>query len=215
MDVSRPYAAITGGGLEGEVITVLAGTTKPLTGRQIARMVRHGSDRGVRLALNRLAEQGLVYVVEAPPALLYQLNREHIAAPIAEALAGLRTELIRRLRDAIAGWRIKPVHASLFGSAARGDGGLDSDIDLFLVRPGGTTTEDDLWDGQLAELAEQVRAWTGNHAGISAIDEQDLLSGEASPTLLDEIRRDALPLAGQPVRAIVGRNSDAWHPPGE
>jgi predicted nucleotidyltransferase len=201
MDVSRPYAAITGG-LEGEVITVLAGTVKPLTGRQIARMVRHGSDRGVRLALNRLAEQGLVHVTDAPPAFLYQLNREHIAAPIAEALAGLRGELIRRLRDEIAAWRLKPVHASMFGSAARGDGGPDSDIDLLIVRPGGTDTDDDVWEEQLADVAAKVRAWTGNHAGIAAIDERDLRSGGASPTLIDEIRRDAVPLAGVSAAAL-------------
>jgi predicted nucleotidyltransferase len=202
MDVSRPSAAITGR-LEGEVITVLAGTVKPLTGRQIARMVQRGSDRGVRLALNRLAEQGLVHVVDAPPALLYQLNREHIAAPIAEALAGLRSELIRRLRDAIGAWRLKPFHASMFGSAARGDGGPDSDIDLFIVRPGGTETEDDVWEDQLADLAENVRAWTGNHAGISVIDERDVMSGRASPTLLDDIRRDAVPLAGVSPAALL------------
>ena len=102
MDVSRPYAAITGPSLEVESLAVLAGTTKPLTGRQVARMVRHGSDRGVRLALNRLAEQGLVDTLEAPPAVLYALNREHIAAPVAVALVGLsgalRSAFARRWR---------------------------------------------------------------------------------------------------------------------
>src|SRR3954451_20512293 len=102
MDLARPYAAVTGGGLEGEVVSVLAKTTRPLTGRQIARLAEHGSDRGVRLALNRLAEHGLVETMEARPAILYTLNRQHIAAPVALALVDLRGELFARIQGAIA-----------------------------------------------------------------------------------------------------------------
>src|SRR5262245_49008118 len=117
MDVAFPYAAVTGAGLEGEVLSVLTATTKPLTGRQVARLARRGSDRGIRLALNRLAEQGLVNKLDAPPALLYTLNRDHIAAPVAIALSGLRGALLDRLRTSLAGWEVQPVHASIFGSA--------------------------------------------------------------------------------------------------
>jgi len=59
-------------------------TSKPLSGRQVARMVTHGSDRGVR----------------RPPAHQYSLNRDHIAAPVAEALVSLREELHSSLRTA-------------------------------------------------------------------------------------------------------------------
>ena len=171
MDVARPYAAVTGGGLEGEVLTVLAGTTRPLTGRQVARLARNGSDRGLRLALNRLAEQGLVDTQDAPPAVLYTLNHDHIAAPVALALVGLRSALCDRLRDAIAQWEIPPVHVSLFGSAARGDGDATSDIDLFVVRPQPLAVEDQIWRAQLDSLANDVVRWTGNHAGISDVGE--------------------------------------------
>src|SRR5687767_1895999 len=121
MNLARPHTAVLGGALEGEVLSVLAGTTRHLTGRQVARLASHGSDRGLRVALNRLAEQGLVDADEAPPAVLYSLNRDHIAAPIALELAGLRTELFRRLRTAIAEWQVPAAHASMFGSAARGE----------------------------------------------------------------------------------------------
>jgi hypothetical protein len=84
------------------VLSVLAGTTKPLTGRHVASMARRGSNRGVRLALNRVAEHGLVDTVDAPPAVLYTLNREHIAAPVALALVDLGRALLGRLHAAIA-----------------------------------------------------------------------------------------------------------------
>jgi hypothetical protein len=204
VDVAKPYAAVTGGGLEGEVLTVLAGTTRPLTGRQVARLARSGSDRGLRLALNRLAEQGLVDTQDAPPAVLYTLNRDHIAAPVALALVSLRSALFDRIREAIAEWKIPPVHASLFGSAARGDGDTTSDIDLFLVRPQAVTVEDQTWRVQLDSLARDIARWTGNHAGISEVGEDELeaLVGDR-PAVMEELERDAVTLAGPAARRLL------------
>jgi hypothetical protein len=204
MDVGHPYAVLTGGGLEGEVLQVLAGTTKPLTGRQVARLAQRGSDRGVRLALNRLVEQGLVDTVDAPPAVLYSLNREHIAAPVALALVGLRGALLDRLRDALSAWRVPAVHASLFGSAARGDGDTDSDIDLFVVRPAKVSAEDPVWREQLEALERDVRRWTGNHAGVSEVggDELTRLASERPPVVA-ELERDAVTLAGADARRLL------------
>jgi predicted nucleotidyltransferase len=203
MNLSRPYTAVLGATLEGEVLSVLAGTTRPLTGRQIARLASHGSDRGLRLALNRLAEQGLVDAVEAPPAVLYSLNRDHIAAPIALELAGLRTELLRRLRAAIAEWQVQAPHASMFGSAARGDGDASSDIDLLIVRPRGVDSEDPAWRDQLHQLAAAVERWTGNHAGISEVGEEELshLATERPP-IVEELERAAITLAGPEARRL-------------
>ena len=119
MDVARPYAAVTGGGLDGEALVVLAGTTKPVTGREVARLARRGSDRGVRLALNRLAEQGLVDTLAAPPAVLYTLNREHIAAPVALALVDLRGALLDRLRETIGSWAVPAARVAVRLGRAR------------------------------------------------------------------------------------------------
>jgi predicted nucleotidyltransferase len=193
-----------GGALEGEVLSVLAGTTRPLTGRQIARLASHGSDRGVRLALNRLAEQGLVDTVEAPPAVLYSLNRDHIAAPIALELAGLRAELFRRLRSALGDWQVPPLHASMFGSAARGEGDASSDIDLLVVRPANVDSEDRAWRNQLHELAAAVERWTGNHAGIAEVAEDELSQlARQRPPIADELERDAITLAGPEARRLL------------
>jgi DNA-binding transcriptional ArsR family regulator len=204
MDVSRPHTAVIGRALEGEVLSVLAGTTRPLTGRQIARLASHGSDRGLRLALNRLAEQGLVDTVEAPPAVLYSLNRDHIAAPIAIQLADLRSELFRRLRTAIGEWQVPPVHASIFGSTARGDGDASSDIDLLVVRPDSVDSEDPAWRDQVHELAVAIERWTGNHASISEVDDEELLglASERRP-IVDELEQAAITVAGPDARRLL------------
>src|ERR1022692_1246291 len=190
MDVSRPYSAVAPTG-EGDVLVVLAGTTMPLTGREVARLASRGSVAGVAKALDRLGRQGLVTRMEAPPASLYTLNRQHVAAPVAEALAGLRLEFLARLRDAFSAWEVKPVHASMFGSAARRDGALDSDVDIFVVRPAAVDDEDPVWSEQLTSLSDLVFASTGNRAGIIDFAEQDIERMlEQSPPVLDELRRE-------------------------
>jgi DNA-binding transcriptional ArsR family regulator len=208
MDVSRTYSAVVPS-LDGDVLVVLAGTDRPLTGLDVLRLVKRGSERGVAKVLGRLTEQGLVHSQEAGRANLYSLNREHVAAAAVIELAGLRSEFLRRLRDAIAGWQLSPMTAALFGSAARGDGNTDSDIDLFIVRPAAVNEDDAKWREQLATLSAQVRAWSGNHAGIIEFPEADVpdLLRTAPPVLAD-LRRDGIDLGGVPLRTLLGSTDE-------
>jgi hypothetical protein len=203
MDVSRPYAAVTGNGLEGEVLAVLARTNKPLTGRQVARMARRGSDRGARLALNRLAQQGVVDVMDAPPAVLYTLNRDHIAAPVVLALVDLRGALLERLRRAVVAWERQPVHVSLFGPAAREEGDVTSAIELFVVRSAAVDGEDRVWRAQLDALDHDIRRWTGNDADISEVGEESLARLAADrAAVARSLEADAVTLTGPDARRL-------------
>jgi predicted nucleotidyltransferase len=204
MDVTRPYAAVSPA-LDTTVLAVLARTTRPLTGREIARLTGRSSHSGVLDVLNRLAEHGLADRREAGRAWLYTLNREHLAAPAVEALAGMRETLLERIGEALSEWRPEPVHASLFGSAARGDGDTRSDIDVFLVRPSSVEEEDSAWAAQRDRLATEIRRWTGNRAGLIEVGEQDLDRLRAKrPPIVAELQRDAITLHGSPVADLLG-----------
>ena len=141
MDLTQPWALIRSP-IDLEVLMVLRGIMHPLTGREVARLVRHGSQSSVNAALRRLAEEGVLTAQQAGSAYLYTFNREHLAAPAVEQLAGMRSELERRIRDEIAGWEIAPAHVSIFGSVARGEAGVGSDVDLFVVRSQKVTVDD-------------------------------------------------------------------------
>jgi predicted transcriptional regulator len=204
MDVARPYTALCPT-LDSEVLNVLAGTTRPLTGREVARLVGRKTHSGVLDVLNRLAEHGLVERQEAGRAFLYTLNREHLAAPAVEVLAGMRTELLSRLRQAIAAWDVAPRHVSLFGSVARGDGDTASDIDLFIVRPNDVLEDDPRWRGQLDDLAAQVARWTGNHAGIAeAAEGETKRLRKERPPIVAQLGSDAIVLSGEDVASLLG-----------
>jgi DNA-binding transcriptional ArsR family regulator len=205
MDLTRPYAAISST-LDPGVLTVLAGTTRPLTGREIARLVGRASHSGVMAALERLCDQGIVDREEAGRAFLFTLNREHLAAPAVELLADLREELLRRIRDAVDGWTVKARHLSLFGSAARGEGGVDSDIDLFVVRFRAIEPQDPEWREQLDLLTWQVERWTGNPARIVEVEERELARlRKERPPVVEELLTDGIDLFGSEVSALLGK----------
>ncbi len=204
MDVSAPHTAICPT-LDSGVLNVLAGTTRPLTGREVARLMSRNSHSGVLDVLRRLEAHGLVDRQEAGSALLYTLNRDHLAAPAVLVMAGLRGELLDRLRESISRWELQPVQASLFGSVARREGDVDSDIDLFIVRPSERSGEDSRWREQIDELSTSVQRWTGNRAGIAQVGEENIgRLSQDEPAIVDELRSDAIVLTGPEIAALLG-----------
>jgi predicted nucleotidyltransferase len=203
MDVAKPYSALVSR-LDGAVLTVLAGTTRPLTGREVARLAGRRGHSGVLLVLNRLTEHGLVDRQEAGRALLYTLNRDHLVAPAVLLLAGIRAELRMRIVQELEAWATPALHVSMFGSAARGDGDTGSDIDLFIVRPEYISAEDGQWRAQLDDLATHIQRWTGNHASIADVGEGELRELErAKRPILRELRKDAITLFGPAVADLL------------
>jgi DNA-binding transcriptional ArsR family regulator len=189
--------------LDGAVVAVLSATTHSLTGREIARLAPEGSQPGISKALGRLAAEGLVDRQEAGNALLYRLNRDHLAAPAATMLADLRNALIGRLREELASWELQPVHASIFGSVARGDAEAGSDIDLLVVRPAEIAADDPRWRGQLDGLSYAVKRWTGNSLSTSELPDADIARlADARPPVVDAIEADAITLAGPDARRL-------------
>ncbi len=204
VDVARPYTAISPS-LDGEVLHVLAGTDMAMTGRQIALLTGRSSHSGVLGVLNRLAGPGLVDRGELNRAYLFSLNRQHLAAPAVVALAGLRKELIDRIRAEVRTWQIPPTHLSMFGSAARGDGDTESDIDLFVVRPAAIPENDAAWRQQVDALAERIKHWTGNRAAPLEVSETELARlSIGEPSIVAQLRSDAILLEGPGVSALFG-----------
>ncbi len=223
MDLSDPTRSVTAT-LDGPVLAVLAMAGRALTVGEIAKLAPRGSEIGLRRSCARLVGQGIVTATAMGRNTVLRLNRDHIAAGIADQLAGLRLELWRRFRLALADWQPAPLLACVFGSAARADGGTDSDIDLLVVRPtfpgeydrqpssrmlaalpfGSTGIEyvtsvsPETWDGQLDELRAQVGRWTGNSLQVIDLSLYDYLDERRRWTqLMAFIERDAVELVSQ------------------
>jgi predicted nucleotidyltransferase len=202
MDLSQPISTVVPS-LDGPVLAVLARTTEPLTGRRVQQLAGVGSEPGVRRVLQRLTATGLVGAAQAGASTLYVLNRQHLAAAAVEQLANLRQRLVDRIRAAIDDWSIVPVHASLFGSVARGDGDLDSDVDILLIHQDFADSVPAEWAELVGDLTDQVFGWTGNHAqlyelSLSQLDEHLA----AAEPIVQEWHRDAVTVAGVDFRHL-------------
>lgn len=204
MDWEDPTRAVTPT-LDGPVLSVLAGVTEPLTGREVHRRARRGSSMGVYRVLTRLEVQGLVTSIEVGPVRLYELNRDHVAADVAVILAALRSRFFDRIRLDLGSWQVSPVSACLFGSVARGDGNTGSDVDLLLVRPDGIADDSEPWATLVFELGQKIRRWTGNDASMLQADAAEVADMVArNATIVDSLTQDAIDLAGTPIRELLG-----------
>lgn len=203
VDLSRPYASVAPS-LDGDVLRVLASSKLALTGRQVATMAERTSHSGVLKVLDRLVEHGLVTRIALNRANLYSLNRDHLAAPAVEILMGMRNTLIDLMRGMSSEWAVQPMHLSLFGSAARGDGDTESDIDLFAVRAGDIDADDAEWRSQIEDLRGGAERWTGNPSSVIEVSETRMtrLAAESSATI-DEICRDGVLLAGEDLNVLL------------
>lgn len=188
MHLTRPIRSVIPS-LHGDVLAVLARVEAPLTGRTIARLAGEISPAGVARVLKELVRAGVVRATPAGTAIMYELNRDHVAAEAIVSLSHLRETVIDRVREAVREMRPTPVIAYLFGSALRHDGDVDSDIDLLLVHPDGADGDD--WDVAVDDLADYVLRLTGNPAGIVVFAEDEF---DSADDFLETVRREGLRL---------------------
>ncbi len=199
MDLGSPVLDVAPA-VRGALLQALARLEQPVTRRRLAAAagVAPGNASAV---IEELIQAGLVSETVAGRSSMVVLNRDHLAAGPVLALAGLRGELIRRLRERLSAWP-ELNGAWLFGSVARGDADSDSDVDLLIVA-------DDLQSHDLHErlsrLQADVRSWTGNDLQLvehSPSSWRKLV--QAKNPLVEQIRLDGIALAGG-TASLLGR----------
>ena len=204
MNLSEPLASVVPG-VRGRVLTVLARTDVPLTGRTVASLVRpSASQAGVQLSLNTLVAEGLVLSEPAGRAHLYRLNRDHLAAGLVLKLANLTHTLFDTITGYVSTWDLPAVAVWLFGSTVRGQAGVQSDVDLLVVRPDRVSLDDPQWLEQLHELSRLVHRWTGNACEVIDYSPSELIALTVSgERLAEELRRDTIALVGPHPRTLL------------
>jgi hypothetical protein len=196
IQLDRPFLLLSPT-VDGDVLSKLALAEAEFTPPQVHRLIGRHSVEGVRNALQRLAEQGIVLQRRAGMAVLYQLNRSHLAAPAVIAIARIQSQLIERLRDRFGEWSIRTPYSALFGSSATGQMGPNSDLDIFVVRPARIDPESGSWRSQLDTLSRDCSLWTGNDCRIleySAVEVVRAISN--NDAAIQDIRSEGMRLVG-------------------
>lgn len=204
MNLARPSTTLLGK-VDSAVLGVLYRTDLPLTVREVQRLAHSVSYEGVRLALRGLAETGLLDADERTSGTFYSVNRAHVAYPAVESLFEVRRRLLEQIREAVNAWRRQPVHVSFFGSYARQDGDLTSDIDILVVFEDKIYDDEGVWVAEVGTLEESIRRWTGNHAAVLTMPLRDLRAmakGKRASALWKSIRSDSSLILGTDVAKV-------------
>lgn len=173
MDFTAPYRVITPT-LEGPVLRALADVDTSLTRTQIVKVIEKASEAGVRKALSRLVDQGIVIEERTGSRYTYRANRAHLLWPNIEGIFNARTLLRERVLELTSEWDPMPVSVELFGSVAQGTSDEASDIDILIIRPELDFSEEDDWDRQVGELHDNIVRWTGNSCDIVVMNSAEL-----------------------------------------
>jgi hypothetical protein len=196
MHLGAPMLSVTGS-LEGAVLEVLAGAHTPLPLANVHRLIHSASKSGVRKALLRLAEGGVVQVLPGG----YVLNRDHVACDGILRLASLRGELFNRMATEIASWRPAVALAGVYGSAARGDGDEESDIDVLIVA-------DRLPIDALGRLSHLVVRSSGNDCQIVHLTKQGFANAQRAGESIVKVWEEALTVLVGDSTQLFGVNND-------
>ena len=182
-------------GVRGAVLGVLLRTDAPLTGRQVHALVSDDySLWTVQGALKTLTQLGLVNTQTIGRAGVHTVNEDHVSVAPLRALLDPIAILTDTVRDAV-GDEVQTV--ILFGSIARGEAKINSDVDLAVIAP-------PEWDGR-TDLEDAVRTRLGNTCDVLVFTLEDFtrLSDTGEP-VGREILTDGVALVGSIPRMKSG-----------
>jgi predicted nucleotidyltransferase len=182
-------------GARGAVLGALLRTDAPLTGRQIHALVSDDySLWTVQEALKALTQLGLINTQTIGRAGVHTVNEDHVSVAPLRALLDPIAALTDTVRDAV-GKEVRTV--ILFGSIARGEASIDSDIDLAVIAPAD-------WDGR-TDLEDAVRTRLGNDCDVLVFTLEDFTRrpGTGEP-VVREILTDGVALLGSMPRIESG-----------
>jgi len=203
MDLLVPLATVAPG-LDSVALTVLAGVDAAMSATQIQRVAGRGSRYGLVLVLERLVEHGLVTAIPAARGNLYQLNRQHVLAPVVLAAVRVRAEVNDRLAGEAGNLIPRPLSVAVFGSVARGEATADSDLDVLIIAKDELDPESDAWVGQVDDLERRTRLRIGNSLQITTVTQTQLAAMvNSGAPIIDEWDRDAHTIMGQDARDLI------------
>jgi predicted nucleotidyltransferase len=184
-----------------QVIGTLGAVHEPMTMRGLARAAGI-TNTTAQHWINHFADRGLIQQRVAGRAILCSLNRDHLFADAIIALAAPWERIKGALSSEIAAWEVPPVSAVVFGSCARADGTVHSDIDMLLIVP--DEVDDDLWTEQLSDAGQRLTQRLGN--AMSWIDvtlPEFRKMVKAREPVTKEIARDGIHIFGAPLTSLL------------
>ncbi len=192
MNLSEPLAGIMSD-VEAATLRVLARSDAGFSGRQVQRLAGVGSTSSVNRALTHFVRIGLVDAEPRPPSIIYRPNREHVLWETIEFGLDARRRVFLRLGRFCSDELPTELDLTVvvYGSVARRESSLESDLDLFVVYPDGI--DPDAQSDYSYRLTQYAECITGNETQVLAVTRSDLERREREDDpLLAEVKADGV-----------------------
>ncbi len=201
----EPLGTILGTRAKVGILRVLTARGAPLSQRELAR--RAGVTlRSAQAALADLHALRVTTQLTGGRDHLTDLNPQHSLAPALIALFSAEAELARNVRTAIvtiaAGDQRPPLGLYLFGSVARAEETLDSDLDILLVARD-ASHRDVLLDRTLAGVNHLQSRYGVTLAPIAYTIREAKRGWGAGSAPWPELARDAVTIMGPPLGELL------------
>jgi predicted nucleotidyltransferase len=191
---TEPFGGVIPGA-RGAVLAALLRTDTLLTGRQVHALVSDDySLWAVQEALKALTQLGLVNTQTIGRAGIHTINEDHVSVAPLRVLLDPITALTDTVRAAV-DKDVKTV--VLFGSIARGEANIHSDVDLAVIAAAG-------WDGR-TDLEAVVRTRLGNNCDVLVFTSEDFTRlADTGEPVVREILTNGVALIGSIPRMKSG-----------
>jgi predicted nucleotidyltransferase len=126
------------------------------------------------LLVHGSAPRFLSLSVHSRSSMFFQVVPDHVAVRAVMDLSRTRDVVLSELGDLAA--KLSPPAASVivFGSLARGEAGVESDIDVVVVRPAAVGEESEPWRHGVEAWRRAVRRLAGNTVEIVEVGEREV-----------------------------------------
>ncbi|MEO8095890.1 MAG: nucleotidyltransferase domain-containing protein [Pseudolysinimonas sp.] len=188
---------------DAAVITALQRTTDGFTGRRLESLIGATSRSALLSSLDRLQTIGLIRRTDIGNAAVYTLNRAHLLwtngiEDMLETPAALETRIAGLVAESFPAATV-----AVFGSVARGDATLESDVDLVVLADVSAAHAERRAE-VLDDLDQLVSTVTGNALQVIWIDFDDLSRlVKGKDLLLQSWLGESRTIAGPDLRARI------------
>jgi predicted nucleotidyltransferase len=166
VDYVQPVEAVVPG-VRGSVLGVLTRVETDLTIRTVSRLAG-------ATVIAELVSLGMVTRRDAGSSALVGLERENEGVRAVLGLAQVGERVMERLRDSAQDIAPQPASLIVFGSFARGDARLTSDLDVLAVRPIGLFPDDAAWLDSLGKWESKARQIVGNPVHMLVVSKEEV-----------------------------------------
>ncbi len=202
MDYVSPVETIIPG-VQGKVLGLLSRSDTEMSMRAVGRLAGVSAQQS-SLVLGQLIDLGIVERRDVPPVALVRLAPDNLAAQMVITLAGLHQGALGRLAELATSITPAPASLVIFGSFARSQAVLGSDLDVLAVRPAGLPGDHDRWTDSLGVWTDTARRLVGNPVNLIEVAAEELpdLLRRRPPSLWSDIASDGVVLLGSPLQAL-------------